>query len=110
MSRGLQRAREARRAAGHHARRGARDPGRRRHDLHCGTSRGDPARARPVRAFSAVCTHVGCILSQVTGRTIDCPCHGSKFAITSGAVVAGPAPTPLPRKQIEIVDGRIVLT
>jgi Rieske Fe-S protein len=68
-----------------------------------------PARGR-YRAFSAVCTHVGCILSQVTGRTIDCPCHGSKFAITSGAVVAGPAPTPLPKKQIEIVDGRIVLT
>ncbi len=68
-----------------------------------------PARGQ-YRAFSAVCTHVGCILSQVAGRTIDCPCHGSKFAIASGAVVAGPAPTPLPKKQIEIVDGRIVLT
>jgi Rieske Fe-S protein len=68
-----------------------------------------PARGQ-YRAFSAVCTHVGCILSQVTGRTIDCPCHGSKFAIASGAVVAGPAPAPLPEKQIEIVDGRIVLT
>jgi Rieske Fe-S protein len=68
-----------------------------------------PARGQ-YRAFSAVCTHVGCILNQVTGRTIDCPCHGSKFSITSGAVVAGPAPTPLPKKQIEIVDGLIVLT
>jgi Rieske Fe-S protein len=67
-----------------------------------------PARGQ-YRAFSAVCTHVGCILNQVTRRTIDCPCHGSKFAITSGAVVAGPAPTPLPKKQIEIVDGLIVL-
>jgi Rieske Fe-S protein len=68
-----------------------------------------PARGQ-YRAFSAVCTHVGCILNQVTGRTIDCPCHGSKFSITSGAVVAGPAPTPLPKKQVEIVDGLIVLT
>ena len=68
-----------------------------------------PARGQ-YRAFSAVCTHVGCILNQVTGRTIDCPCHGSKFSITSGAVVTGPAPTPLPKKQIEIVDGLIVLT
>jgi Rieske Fe-S protein len=68
-----------------------------------------PARGQ-YRAFSAVCTHVGCILNQVTGRTIDCPCHGSKFSITSGAVVAGPAPVPLPKKQIEIVDGQIVLT
>jgi Rieske Fe-S protein len=68
-----------------------------------------PARGQ-YRAFSAVCTHVGCILNQVTGGTIDCPCHGSKFAITNGAVVAGPAPTPLPKKQIKIVDGTIVLT
>jgi Rieske Fe-S protein len=62
------------------------------------------------RAFSAVCTHVGCVLNQVTGGTIDCPCHGSKFTITTGAVVTGPAPAPLPRKQIRIVDGMIVLT
>ncbi len=68
---------------------------------------------QPVRGqylgFSAICTHVGCPLSEVAGGTIDCPCHGSEFTITTGAVVAGPAPRPLPRKKIKIVDGAVVL-
>ncbi len=59
--------------------------------------------------FSAVCTHVGCILSEVADGTIDCPCHGSEFKITNGAVVTGPAPRPLPKKQIKIVDGQVFL-
>jgi nitrite reductase/ring-hydroxylating ferredoxin subunit len=61
------------------------------------------------RGFSAVCTHVGCILSAVSDGTIDCPCHGSEFKITNGAVVTGPAPAPLPKKPIKIVDGKVVL-
>jgi Rieske Fe-S protein len=61
------------------------------------------------RAFSAVCTHVGCILNEIADGTIDCPCHGSKFTITTGAVVAGPAPTPLPKKKIKIEDGQVIL-
>ena len=61
------------------------------------------------KAFSAVCTHVGCILNEVANGTIDCPCHGSEFKITTGAVVTGPAPAPLPKKQITIVNGQVVL-
>lgn len=67
-----------------------------------------PARGT-YRAFSAVCTHVGCILNQISDGTINCPCHGSEFKITNGAVVTGPAPRPLPEKPIKIVDGKVVL-
>jgi len=61
------------------------------------------------KAFSAVCTHVGCLCDQVTGGTINCPCHGSKFKITNGAVVTGPAPSPLAAAKITVADGKILL-
>jgi Rieske Fe-S protein len=61
------------------------------------------------KAFSAVCTHVGCIVNTVTNGTIGCPCHGSEFTIASGAVVTGPAPAPLPARQVKIVGGQVIL-
>jgi Rieske Fe-S protein len=67
-----------------------------------------PARGQ-YKAFSAVCTHVGCIMSEVASGTIDCPCHGGQFKITNGAVVAGPPPSPLPARQVKVVNGQVVL-
>jgi Rieske Fe-S protein len=61
------------------------------------------------KAFSAVCTHMGCIVNQISKGTIDCPCHGSQYSITTGDVVAGPAPKPLPAKQIKVSGGSIFL-
>jgi len=62
------------------------------------------------KAFSAVCTHVGCLCNQVADGTINCPCHGSKFKITDGSVVAGPAPAPLATAKITVSGGKILLT
>ncbi|MFE3584492.1 Rieske (2Fe-2S) protein [Streptomyces vinaceus] len=62
------------------------------------------------RCFTAVCTHQGCLVNKVADGTIDCPCHGSKFQITDGAVAHGPATRPLAEKQITVApDGDISL-
>ena len=61
------------------------------------------------KAFSAICTHVGCICNQVANGTINCPCHGAKFKITDGSVVAGPATTPLAGATVTVSGGKIYL-
>ena len=62
-----------------------------------------------IKCFSAICTHLGCLVGQVKDGTIDCPCHGSEYRITDGSVVRGPAPRPLPPKKITIAGGAISL-
>jgi Rieske Fe-S protein len=61
------------------------------------------------KAFTSVCTHQGCDVTSVVGGTINCPCHGSKFAIADGSVAAGPAPRPLAPKSIRVEGDSIVL-
>ena len=62
------------------------------------------------KAFSAICTHLGCTVSRVADGTIDCPCHGSKFHIADGSVAHGPAKRPLPPKSIKVQGNSIKLT
>jgi thiosulfate dehydrogenase (quinone) large subunit len=50
-------------------------------------------------AFSAICTHAGCEVAY-QGNGFYCPCHGSEFDARTGAVLRGPAATPLPRRRI----------
>src|SRR5829696_152558 len=51
------------------------------------------------KAFTSVCTHQRCTVAEVV-QTINCTCHGSKFSITDGSVVNGPATAPLAAKNV----------
>jgi Rieske Fe-S protein len=59
-------------------------------------------KAGDYRGFSATCTHSGCIVSGVRDGEIACGCHGARFNVESGAVLAGPARTALGRINIEL--------
>jgi Rieske Fe-S protein len=64
-------------------------------------------RAGSFDAFTAICTHLGCTVNTVADGTIDCPCHGSKFSISDGSVVNGPATRPLARISIKVQGNSI---
>ncbi|HEV8135522.1 MAG TPA: non-heme iron oxygenase ferredoxin subunit [Pyrinomonadaceae bacterium] len=55
-------------------------------------------------AFDDTCTHKGCSLAQgkLEGTTVTCPCHGSQFDVTSGAVLRGPAERPVRSRPVQI--------
>lgn len=60
-----------------------------------------------IRAFSAVCTHLGCLVQwRKATKDIACPCHGGRFDL-DGKVLAGPPPRPLAQYAVSIVDGEI---
>ena len=62
------------------------------------------------KAFTAVCTHQGCTVANVSGGTVNCECHGSKYKITDGSVVEGPAPSPLAAKTITVLGDVLTVT
>lgn len=63
-------------------------------------------------AVSAACTHAGCMLNATRAsgaEELSCPCHGSLFD-ANGAVLRGPAGTPLPHFQVDLAtDGSITI-
>ena len=63
--------------------------------------------ADDVHAFSAVCTHQGCTVDTVADGTIDCPCHGSRFDASTGAVRRGPATRPLAPVAVVVRSGKV---
>jgi thiosulfate dehydrogenase [quinone] large subunit len=78
---------------------------------------GDPSiviqpRSGQFLAFDAVCPHAGCTVGyDSTAKVILCPCHGSQFNASTGAVEVGPAATGLKRLAIaEGSDGQLYVT
>ncbi|QIG43077.1 Rieske (2Fe-2S) protein [Nocardioides anomalus] len=61
------------------------------------------------KCFTAVCSHQGCIVSDVKGGTINCDCHGSQYSIEDGSVVTGPATFALAEEPINVAGDSITL-
>jgi len=62
------------------------------------------------RAFSAVCTHLSCIVQYQPERTrIWCACHNGVYNL-QGQVVSGPPPKPLRPYDVHIRQDEVVIT
>ena len=60
-------------------------------------------------AFSAVCTHLGCIVKWVPEKgEFLCPCHAGRFS-TEGAVLGGPPPQPLESLPVTLADDQLLV-
>jgi cytochrome b6-f complex iron-sulfur subunit len=60
-----------------------------------------------VRAFSAVCTHLGCTVQwQPEEKQFICPCHQGIYDF-NGTVLSGPPPRPLEKLQVKVRDDQV---
>jgi rieske iron-sulfur protein len=65
-----------------------------------------------VVAYTAICPHTGCDVTDwlAEPRLLECPCHNSQYnPRADGALVAGPAPRPLPALPLKIADGKLMV-
>ena len=60
-------------------------------------------------AIDDTCTHRGCSLGdgKLDESTVQCACHGSRFDVTSGAVVRGPAEDPVRSYPVHVANGEV---
>ncbi|WP_324715434.1 Rieske 2Fe-2S domain-containing protein [Carboxydochorda subterranea] len=74
-----------------------------------------PRAAGGILGYSALCTHMACIVDQYTAfgsgqKELRCRCHGSVYDPRRGAVVLdGPAPRPLPAIPLAVRAGKLVV-
>ncbi|GAA1628978.1 Rieske (2Fe-2S) protein [Actinoplanes couchii] len=61
------------------------------------------------KAFSNVCTHQGCKVTEIAGGSINCKCHGAKYSLEDGSPTSGPAKQALAATEVT-VDGDNIVT
>ncbi len=62
-----------------------------------------------LRAYSLICTHLGCTVQWQTGeQEFYCPCHDGRFD-AFGEVTAGPPPLPLEQIEARINGDKVVI-
>lgn len=62
-----------------------------------------------IKAFTSICPHQGCPVSEVVANEIRCPCHGSLFSAVDGSVIQGPAIEALAAAPVTVADGEIYI-
>ena len=65
--------------------------------------------AESIKAFSLVCTHLGCIVDWNQGeQQFYCPCHDGYFD-QFGEVIAGPPPVPLEQYPVTVEEDTVIV-
>ena len=63
-------------------------------------------------AIDDTCTHEQCSLAAegtLEGTVVTCGCHGAQFGVTTGAVLAPPAPEPVKVYPLHVDQGNFVV-
>ena len=59
------------------------------------------------KAFTAICTHQQCRVTEMRGDKIHCNCHQSEFSIKDGSVTQDPATEPLEEFKVAVSGGKV---
>ena len=63
-----------------------------------------------LRAFSALCTHLQCVVGYSAERNqIECPCHRGVYSV-DGRNIAGPPPRPLDELVVHVSEGAVIVS
>lgn len=62
------------------------------------------------RGFSAICTHAGFVMSNVSNSEIKCENHGAVFNADDGSVIKGPAQRALGKVTVQVQGDAVLVS